>query len=124
MTHITEGLLRFEFPNDWTASKFDEWRFYRKQFIRIGNAVSTCGACSNQRDAGVKAIDILAIGPGSVCWQIEIKDYRRTKTSNFLFLADEVAIKVRDTLACLAAARLNATESDEKRTAQKALRCS
>ena len=130
MPTITEGQLRFDFPENWEASKFDEWSFYRNQFMKLAAAEIPCSQCEGQlvcaicgakRVAGTKGIDILAIEVGSTCWQIEIKDYRQTRAGNFLFLADEVAIKVRDTLAALVAANLNANDAGEQASAKMAL---
>jgi hypothetical protein len=108
MPSIAEGNLTFEFPAGWEVSKLDEWSFYRKQFLSIGN--------------GTKAIDVLAVEPGRTCaWLIEIKDYRQAPRTKTLEIADEIAIKVRDSLALLAAARVNATDGDQKAIANRAL---
>jgi len=132
MPTISEGQLRFEFPSDWQASKFDEWSFYRNQFMKLAGASMNCSKCEdgircancgNKNVAGTKGIDVLAIEPGSICWQIEIKDYRQTRVSNFAFLADEVALKVRDTLACLVVAAISANDAGERQLAQAALHC-
>ena len=106
MVTITEGSLRFHFPKPWTTTKFDDWSFYRNQFLRI---------------EGSKGIDILAQEKDTLCWLIEIKDYRTTRETKFEFLAQIVAYKVRDTLACLVAAKLNGNEATEKAQAIRAL---
>lgn len=67
--------------------------------------------------------EVLAIQVGVACWQIEIKDYRATRVGNFRFLADEVALKARDTLAALVAAKLNANNAAERNAAAQALAC-
>ena len=106
MTNITEGDLIFSFPDCCQASKYDDWSFYRKQFQAVAG--------------GSKAVDILCV-EGDASWLIEIKDYRqhnRTKPSS---IADELAIKVRDTLAGLAAAAKVANEADQRKLAGKAL---
>lgn len=109
MPSISEGALTFQFPNDWQATKFDDWSFYRKQFQ------SVCG--------GAKAIDLLAIAPDRCLWAIEIKDYRQHPRAKTLDLMDEVACKVRDSLAALVAARVNANNADEKAKSRDALAC-
>ena len=124
MPVITEDALTFDFPVDWQAEKFDAWSFYKNQFSRCGEACTSCSKCDHKNASGVKAIDILAIDTNSRCWCIEIKDYRqwqRTKPSD---LADEVALKVRDSLATLVAARVNANVANEQSMANAALRCS
>lgn len=134
MPTITEEKLAFNFPAEWNASKFDEWSYYKGQFSRVGEAqilckkkgcdgVVVCGVCQTKRVSGTRGVDILAIDPGSVCWNIEIKDYRTTRVKNFEFLADAVALKVRDTLSCLVVARFNANDGGERSSASQALAC-
>ncbi len=107
-TIAVENLL-FEFPANWKASKFDDWTFYKRQFQ------SVCG--------GTKAIDLIAVEPKFCCWVIEAKDYRRHRRTKTIDLAEEIALKVRDTLAALVAANANATADDERETAAAAIRC-
>ncbi|KPA17871.1 cysteinyl-tRNA synthetase [Candidatus Magnetomorum sp. HK-1] len=88
MRIITEGDLRFSFPDDWSIVKFDDCNFYRH---RISKCQET------------KAVDILAWS-GEVLYMIEAKDFRREKIKNQPRLtggelAIEVAQKVRDTIA-------------------------
>jgi hypothetical protein len=106
MKCFTEGKLTFKFESD-DSSQYDNWSFYRNQF--------------NSAFGGTKAIDFISIDSNHT-WLIEVKDYRydrRTKPSD---LADEVAIKVRDTLAGLVAAQSNANDKNEKRLASLAVR--
>ena len=106
MTEIEEGDLTFTFPDDCEVDKYDEWSFYRNQFQPVAG--------------GSKAVDILCVS-GDAAWLIEIKDYRqhpRTKPSD---IGDELASKVRDTLAGLAAASSNANSRDERALARRAL---
>lgn len=98
--------LTFTFPVDSLASKYDEWSFYRKQFS------SVCG--------GSKAVDALCFQNGTT-WLIEVKDYRihhRTKPQD---LGDEIASKVRDTLAGLVATKINSHDFEEKQLATQFL---
>lgn len=90
-------------------SKFDEWNFYRRQFQKIGK--------------GVKAVDILAVAPNRCLWQIEIKDYRQYRRTKTIDLAQEIAIKVRNSLAALVAAKVNTNDVNEKQMAKAALLC-
>ena len=110
MPRLIIGGLAFTFPNGWTASVYDEWRFYRRDFI---------GIC-----IGTRAVDILVLPPNGDClWLVEVKDYRthpREKPGGF---AEVIAQKTRDTLAGLAAARLRADLPREQRVAHQALRC-
>lgn len=100
--------LRFEFPDGWIASQYDDWSFYRNQFIRV-------------RD-GIKAVDIVAVDDAGTAWFIEAKDYRRQRRTKTIDLADEVAQKICDTLAALLPARLNANDSEECEMAGALLR--
>ena len=109
MTTITEGSLAFDFPAQWAASKYDAWRFYVYHFQKI------CGSA--------KAVDIIAIHANQRLWLIEIKDYRAEPRQKAIELAEEVALKVRDTLAGLMAAQVQANDADEKQTANRAARC-
>ena len=107
MTEIAEGSLKFSFPAQCEATKYDDWEFYRKRFQSIAG--------------GSKAVDIVCL-QNDASWLIEIKDYRqhpRTKSSD---LGDELASKVRDTtLAGLAAASANANDRGEQALAERAL---
>jgi len=108
MPTVTEGSLIFDFPADWRVTKYDDWVFYRNQFQRV---------------CGPKAADILAIDvEARRTWIIEVKDYRANRRTKPIDLAEEVALKVRDTLAGLAAAQVNANDNEEKDFARKALR--
>ena len=106
MTVIKEGELQFDFPDDCQASKYDDWSFYRNQF----NSVAKC----------CKAVDIVCV-ESNVSWLIEIKDYRQHPRTKAIDIADEVALKVRDTLAGLAAAARNANNMQEREHAKQAL---
>lgn len=106
MTEIAEGALRFRFPSGCEASKYDDWSFYRNQFQSVAN--------------DSKAVDIVCV-KGNVCWLIEVKDYRRHRRTKTIDIPDEIALKVRDTLAGLAAAASNANEIQERTHAARAL---
>lgn len=132
MKVLDEGVQKFSFPDEWNVTKFDEWSFYRKQFALLADASLSCSACeaevrcakcNSRRVAGTKGVDFLAVESKSVCWHIEVKDYRQTLESSFLFLADEVAMKVRDTLACIVVARVNSNDTNERDLANKAVEC-
>jgi hypothetical protein len=107
MPVINEGKLTFRFPSDWQATKFDGWSFYQNQFQ------SVCG--------GAKAIDVLALEGSRCAWLIEVKDYRQHRRTKTIDLGDEVAFKVRDSLAALLPAHVNANDMDERRFAGKSL---
>lgn len=102
---IQEGHLEFEFPtnNGSLASQYDEWSFYRNQFIKV--------------TGGSKAIDFVYVDKAhDVTWLIEVKDYRHPDTEHIKpsELADIVAQKVHDSLAGLATARCNANDPEER----------
>ena len=60
---------------------------------------------------------------GDQLWLIEVKDYRRHHRIKVIDLGNEMAHKVRDTLAGLVAASCNANDAEERRIARQALRC-
>ncbi len=107
MQEICEGNLQFKFPDNLVASKYDDWSFYRNQF--------------NSAFGGTKAVDLIVLEK-QIAWLIEIKDYRlhqRTKPSD---LADEIALKIRDTLSGLVVARINANHDKEREFSNSTLR--
>ena len=107
MTCLTEGNLQLQFPTSYDAVHYDEWAFYRNQFQSVAG--------------GSKAVDFIFLD-GDEKWLIEVEDYRlnwRTKPSA---LSEELAIKVRDSLAGIAAASCNANDPHEKQIAKRALR--
>lgn len=106
MSILLEGRLQFTFGALCLAEKYDDWSFFRNQFQ------NTCG--------GAKAVDIVCLSRNT-SWLIEIKDYRQHTRTKPQDIGDEVALKVRDTLAGLVAAKMNANESDEKNFAKKIL---
>jgi hypothetical protein len=108
MPSVTEGRLTFQFPDNWRASKLDEWSFYRNQFQRI---------------PGTKSMDVIALAPAQEAWLIEIKDYRGRQRTRAINLADEVALKARDSLAAIAAAKVRANDTAERQFAGAALQC-
>jgi len=101
MPRLTEEKLACDFPNDWQVTKYDDWAFYRNQF-------QNC--CT-----GNKAMDFLAYNAAdTTLWMVELKDYRqfpRTKDDK-ISLWNEVAIKARDTIAGLFAAKVEAGHAD------------
>lgn len=90
MTNLREGSLEHRFEPEWLASKYDEWPFYRNHFK---------GSC-----CGNKAVDFLAQDPQETLWLVELKDYRAHPRTKPIDVVDEVALKVRDSLAGLFAA--------------------
>ena len=95
--------LRFRFPEGWHTGKYDEWPFYRNRWSRMWD--------------GIKAVDIVAIGPDQTGWLIEVKDYSKHPRTKPIDLGTEIARKVFDTLAALIPARVNAAEDAEQRIA-------
>lgn len=109
MITVKESKLSLDFEDGWIVDKYDSWAFYRHQVAKISD--------------GTKAMDFIAIDPaGRNLWLIELKDYREHSRSKKIDLAIEIAIKARDTLAGLMAARANAVppEQDVAKRAVKA----
>lgn len=101
--------LVFVFPVGWQASKYDDWSFYRNQFVRL-------------RD-GIQAVDILAKAPGGEAYLIEVKDYRQRNTKKPSDLPQSIANKVLMTLAALLPAKLNGNDPQEQAMAGAILTC-
>ena len=84
---FNEGFLAFAFDNGWRAEKYDKHYDFRR---KIGKLQST------------KAVDFIAFD-GAECLFIEVKDFRTHRIDNKLRLsgplAQEVALKVRDSIA-------------------------
>lgn len=106
---ISEGNLTFHFPSHWLASKYDDWTYYQKHFRQIVSHT--------------KAIDILAIDPHKTVWLIEVKDFRSHCRSKKTPLPNEIAQKIKDSLAGLAGARFKANTLDEKTLAEEMFQC-
>ena len=110
MPSITVEKLTFELPTSYAVKQYDEWSFFKKQFQRIA--------------PGTKAVDFLALfsdDEGRVLWLVEVKDYRRHRRTKSVGVADEVAMKVRDSLAGLFAAATQANDAAERAFAATAL---
>lgn len=101
-----EGHLRFEFRNVEFAEKYDGWRHYRNKFSRA------CGSA--------KAVDFIVAKDNEI-WLIEVKDYRQHNRTRQIELWDEIALKVRDTMAGLVSTKFVGADDGEKRTSQLAL---
>lgn len=101
-----EGRLSFTFRNVDFAEKYDDWIHYRKQYS---------GACG-----GSKAVDFL-VAKNDQIWLIEVKDFRQHPRTKAIDLADEVALKVRDTMAGLVSAKFLARDNAEATASRTAL---
>lgn len=133
---LLEGQLRFSFPDAWTPdpSMPDDWAYYRKQYSRYFDQVKyickkcragiVCPVCESKKTAGVRAVDIAAIDLARTVWLIEVKDYRFDVRTKAIDLADEIAIKVRDSLAMFLAAAMSANNANEKAMARAIVRAS
>lgn len=102
--------ITFTFPDNWQSGKYDDWIFYRGHFSRQFN--------------GIKAVDLLAIGPDQVAYLIEVKDYRHPDTEKPTQLAQAIANKVLMSLAALLPAKHRANELNERELATAFLNCS
>jgi hypothetical protein len=94
--------IDIQFPENWIVERYDNWAYVRNQF--------------NGAAGGCKAVDVIAKDHQDVLWFIEVKDYRYNRRTKVIDLADEIAIKVRDSMAGLVAAAGRA-EAPEKKQA-------
>jgi hypothetical protein len=104
MPVVDEGAFRYQFPDHWTAVKFDGISFYLKSFQKFAG--------------GNKAVDVVAVEPrsnGRACtlWLIEAKDYRVHPREKMVPVGQELAEKALGTLACLLAGRANAGDTGQ-----------
>lgn len=97
----------FNIPDNFLATKYDDWGFYRNYVNRID---------------GAKAVDLIIVArDASIAFLVEVKDFRvntatlerrtRTKPSE---LSDEVAAKVLHSLGGILAARIHAVIDIER----------
>ena len=131
MQSVTEGHLTFSFPDGLNTAKLDNWSFYRNQFQKLGATLRVpcghCGAelrckqCESAKTLGIKSVDFLVVDTKGTCWLVEVKDYRDSRRTKTVDLADEIAIKVRDSLGLLATASRNASDAEERDLARAAL---
>ena len=96
---FAEGQLKFDFPDDWQICRLENTSFYKRHFQSFCNFSGSDGGC--------KEMDFLAYDPAAlVLWLVEVKDYRVQQRTKPIELVDEIASKVRDTLALLRVAPL------------------
>ena len=107
MTVLDVAGLKFDFPASWSVSKYDDWNFYRNQYLRIGS--------------GIKAVDLIALS-ADTAWMIEVKDYRVHRRTKAVDIHQEFADKVVHTLSALLPAKVNSNDISERDFAAKALR--
>ena len=106
MPYLDEGNLRFIFSDDAQAEKYDAWEYYKNGMCKIEST---------------KGVDFVIISPNNHLILIEVKDYRQQSRDKPGDLLDEFCIKIRDTLAGLRSAHLQATEIRERDFARNAL---
>lgn len=94
------------FPDNWLVMKYDDSAFHRRQFQSFAG--------------GSKAVDVIALC-GDDLWLIEVKDYRQARREKSMSIEDEMAGKVRSTLAGLATARIRANDQEEREFAKRAM---
>lgn len=133
MPSVAVGSLTFTFPNGWSVNQLDEWAYYRRQFLDLGNNVRMvcnrcsvqlrCKECNTAKIASMRCCDLVAIGTNTA-WLIEVKDYRQQRRTKAIDLPDEIALKIRDSLAVLLGAKMRANEAVEKTFAANTVACS
>lgn len=109
MPNVDVDGLMFAFPHGWQASKYDQWAYYRNQFIRQGNQIA--------------AMDVVAVSPANEAWLIEAKDYRHPNAGKPSDLPGAVFNKVLCTLAAMLPASLRADDAAERQLSRDIVRC-
>jgi hypothetical protein len=87
---LQEGAIEYRFGEGWRASAYDRWSFFLRHFQ------SSCG--------GNKGVDFVAHDTNDTLWLIELKDFRAHPRTKPIELPEEVAVKVRDSMAGIFAA--------------------
>jgi len=100
----TVDTLCFIFPSDWIVAKFDDWAYYRKHFIRMGDRI--------------KAMDLVALAPDKTLYLIESKDYRHHKRTSSEPLVEVLLGKALGTLGALLPASVHASKRQEREEAR------
>ena len=138
MTIIKEKRLTFTFPEDYRATKYDNWEHYEifQNSCNLRNKIDTNEKGKNgidqsvDNDSGSSGVDIIALHE-STLWLIEIKDYYQLEFEPNSQSIDEklsdlpylIARKIRDSLAGLVSAKFKAEKQEEKDFAHSALNC-
>lgn len=106
--HCNVDGFRFDFGTGWHVCRWDATAFVRNSYCNLGGGSKSCDLVAFEDD-------------GDELWLIEVKDYRHYRREKLSQLHDEMAAKVRDTLAALWAAQVNAS-GDERNFARQARR--
>lgn len=98
---VVDESLDFTFSQGQIALQLDETTYYLKKFQKI--------------PPGTKCVDIAAYEVSTQSlWLVEVKDYSRHRRQKDITLSDEVAIKVRDSLALIFAGSTMAGVPEER----------
>lgn len=109
MPRECEGDFDYVFPDGWQVKKWDDTSFHKTLFQSFGGSS--------------KAVEFVAYSDeaDSPLWLIECKDFRPNGRNKTIDLCDEIAQKIKSSLAGLVCAR-NSQDSDLKRFARMALK--
>ena len=107
MNKYHEGAFRYTFPREWKVFRLQTDEFYRRQFQGF--------------NGGSKEVDFIALDGNDCLWLLEAKDFSNHPRSNPRDLAEEVADKVRDSLACLEAMQVSSLSNPGSRVAGEGL---
>jgi len=92
MQRFKEGSFHYDFDDHWHVLKWDETPFHTQRFQSFGGSS--------------KAAEFVAFEErDNALWLIECKDFRPNGRSKSVDLCDEIALKMRSTLAALVCAR-------------------
>ncbi len=108
MTKVHEGAYHYAFPSGWIVVRLQEDDFYRRHFQGF--------------NGGSKEVDFAALDAKAAClWLMEAKDYSLHPRSKPGDVIEEVASKVRDSLACIEAMKISAGSNAYSRSVAEAL---
>lgn len=100
--NFPEGSLNFDFPDDCIVLKYDDCNFHTRHWCSFAG--------------GSKGVDFVVFAQGCI-WLVEVKDYRINRRLKATNLFDEVAFKVRDSLAGLHVLSLREYDNDDREKA-------
>lgn len=95
-----EGRIRFEFPDGWKVLRPEKASYYTRHFQNFAG--------------GCKEMDFILLEPiNRVLWLVEVKDYTTYPRNKPQCIFEEIAEKIRDSLALLLAGSVRDHSSNE-----------
>jgi len=108
MITMLEGQISYEFSDEFSVVRLEASTYYCRHWQNFAKPDS---------EEGNKECDFIAFNTKTKeLWLIEVKDYRGTRRTKPSSLADEFALKCRDSIGCLYAIKLSTLAQNEEKT--------